>query len=713
VIKGDRESTWLVHCLRLRQRAEWIEVVEQQLRVTGRLGLHARAAASLVRVASRYNCSLTLKRLDGNVEADAKSILSILMLAANRGTELMLVASGTDEQAALQAIVDLFSRNFDELERSGEEPSRVSQEFHCKGLGVSDGVVIGRVLRLQDGTREVYRAQIAPGDIERERSRFRAAVELSRRQLEAIKVRAEKELGRGHAYIFDAHLLFLDDAKLTRDVEDYIIRERANAEWAAKVVGDRLLSIYTEINEEYFRERGSDVEDVIQRLLANLLGQKLNYSSLSEDAVIVAKDLLPSTIAELDLNHVKAIATDVGGWTSHMAIIARGLGLTAVVGLRDFYNRTRTGDRIVVDARRGEVILHPSPETAQEYEFTAQRQAFERQADSPTETGPVITRDGVRVSLRANVELPTEFDAVRRFGACGIGLFRSEFLLTRPTLILSEEEQYKAYCSLVTAAGTDGAVVRLFDVGGEVGREVPEHKERNPALGLRGIRFGLRHQEMMRAQLRAILRTAAEGPLSLVVPMVADVADIRLAKDVIAQEQSRLQAAGTRWSPVRIGAMIEVPSAALTAEKIAQEVDFFELGTNDLVQYTLAVDRGNDDVSEWFRTIHPAVLYGIHRTLQAAREAAIPAIVCGEMASTPHYAVLLVAMGAIELSMTPALIPRIRSVLSQIDSSLAREVVARCLNCATADEAEEIVQTRFGNLWPELFPPRSLPAQSF
>lgn len=689
-------------------------MVEQQLRVTGRLGLHARAAASLVRVASHFKSSLTLKRLDGDVEADAKSILSILMLAASRGTDLKLVSRGPDEEAALQAIVDLFSRGFDDLEKSDEEPSRLStHELHCKGLGVSDGVVIGRVLRLQDGTREVYRAQIAPDDIERERSRFRAAVELSRRQLEAIKARAERELGRGHAYIFDAHLLFLEDAKLTRDVEDYIVREHANAEWAAKVVGDRLLSIYTEINEEYFRERGSDVEDVIQRLLGNLIGESRNYSNLSEDAVIVAKDLLPSTIAEFDLNHVKAIATDAGGWTSHMAIIARGLGLTAVVGLRDFYNRTRTGDRIVVDARRSEVILHPGPQTAKEYEFRAQRQAFERRSESVTETGAAITRDGVRVALRANVELPTEFEAVGRFGACGIGLFRSEFLLSRPTLMLSEEEQYKAYCSLVKAAGPDGAVVRLFDVGGEVGREVPERKERNPALGLRAIRFELRHQEMMRTQLRAILRAAAEGPLSLVVPMVADVADIRLAKDVIVQEQSRLQAEGIRSSPVRIGAMIEVPSAVLTAEKIVREVDFIELGTNDLVQYTLAVDRGNDDVSQWFRTLHPAVLYGINRTLRAAQAANIPAIVCGEMASTPAYAVLLVAMGAVELSMTPALIPRIRSVLSEIDSRLAQDVVASCLDCATADEAEEIVRTKFGSLWPELFPLNSLPTKSF
>lgn len=684
-------------------------MAERTLQVTGRLGLHARAAANLVRVAGRFQSVLTIHRLDGNVEADAKSILSILTLAASRGTKLRIVAHGIDEQEALDAVVGLFSRDFDEIERADFEPSVATLQLRCKGLGVSDGLVLGRVLRFQEGTREVYRAQIAEADVERERRRFRAAVRSSRRQLEAIKDRAEKELGRGHAYIFDAHLLFLEDAKLTRDVEDYIVKQRSNAEWAAKVVGDRLLSIYTQINDEYLRERGSDIEDVIQRLLANLTGEGRKYPHLPEDAVVVSRDLLPSTIAELDLSHVRAIATDTGGWTSHMAIIARGLGLTAVVGLRDFYGRTRTGDRIIVDARRGEVILHPTTATIAEYQFTGSAPPpASANVTGVVESGPVTTRDGVSVALRANVELPTEFRAVREFGACGVGLFRSEFLLSRPGLMFSEEDQYEAYKSLAEIAGADGAVVRLFDVGGEVGSEVKE-RERNPALGLRAVRFNLRNQQVMRTQVRAILRAGAAGRLSLVIPMIADVADVRLAQRVIAEELENLTAAGISCANVPIGAMIEVPSAVLTAEKIAREVDFFELGTNDLVQYTLAVDRGNDNVSDWFRTLHPAVLYGINRTLEAANQVGIAVIVCGEMASTPAYAVLLTGMGAIDLSMTPAMIPRVRSTLAQIDTRLAREVALKCLDSATADEVEEIVRDEFRIRWPDLFPPSKLP----
>jgi phosphoenolpyruvate-protein phosphotransferase (PTS system enzyme I) len=673
-----------------------LNVAERRLQVTSRLGLHARAAANLVRVASQFKSSLTIQRLDGNAEADAKSILSILTLAASRGTDLKIVASGEDEQDALEAVVGLFSRDFDEPEKDdGKHISRATNELRCKGLGVSDGIVIGRVLRLQEGTPNIYRAEIAESDLERERRRFRAAVRLSRRQLEAIKDRAEKELGRGHAYIFDAHLLFLQDAKLTRDVEDYIVKERSNAEWAAKVVGDRLLSIYTQINDEYLRERGSDIEDVIQRLLANLTGEGPKYPNLSEDAVIVSTDLLPSTIAELNLNHVKAIATDAGGWTSHMAIIARGLGLTAVVGLRDFYQRTRTGDRIIVDARRGEVVLHPAEETVAQYQFTSADPVPEPTGE--VECGPVKTLDGIEISLRANVELPTEFHAVSNFGACGVGLFRSEFLLSRPGLMTSDVEQYETYKLLAEAAGEYGAIVRLFDVGGEVGPDVKE-RERNPALGLRAVRFNLRHQEIMRTQVRAILRAAAAGRLSLVIPMVADVADVRRAKRVIDEELQRLTSENVPCSPVQIGVMIEVPSAVLTAEKIASEVDFFELGTNDLVQYTLAVDRGNDKVSEWFRTLHPAVLYGINRTLEAAKNAGIPVIVCGEMASTPVYAALLVGMGAVDLSMTPAMIPRVRAVLSQVNAGDARATALQCLAAATADEVEELVRNEFPEL---------------
>jgi phosphotransferase system enzyme I (PtsI) len=290
-----------------------------------------------------------------------------------------------------------------------------------------------------------------------------------------------------------------------------------------------------------------------------------------------------------------------------------------------------------------------------------------------------------------------------------VGLFRSEFLLSRPGFLLSEDEQFEAYKTLAEMAGPDGAVVRLFDLGGETGYELSERPERNPALGLRAIRFGLKNVSVMRAQVRAILRAASFGSLRIVIPMVSDVADVMRAKQIILEESNTLETEVS--SRPGIGAMIEIPSAVLTADKIASEVDFFELGTNDLVQYTLAVDRGNDAVSDWFRTLHPAVLFGINRSLEIAREHNIPAIVCGEMASTPAYVVLLAGMGAVDLSMTPAAIPRVRSTLSQINTVEASELARQCLECATADEVEGLVRDEFAHRWPNLFPPQTLPKE--
>lgn len=587
------------------------------------------------------------------------------------------------------------------------------QEIRRQGLGVSEGIVIGQVLRMHDGTQNVYRWRINNADLESERQRFRTAVNLASQRVLSIKAYAEERLGRDHAYIFDAHLLMLEDEKLSGDIERQITEEHSNAEWAVKVVGDRLLSLYSEIKDEYLRARGSDVEDVMQRLLVALSGAQDAPPDLSEDAVIVAQDLLPSAVAELDLKHARAIATDSGGWTSHTAILARGIGIPAVVGLRDFFRRAKTGDRIIVDSNRNEVILHPSEATLDAYETETAKRLKVGRATGSQDRSPLLTTDGVEIMLRANVEVPSEFAGVEKYGARGVGLYRSEFLLAHRGVLVSEDEQRLAYEQIAKLAGDDGAIVRLFDLGTAVLREAgasqSQEQEKNPALGLRAIRFGLRNEAIMRTQICAILLAAKKGPLKIVLPMVADVSDVSRARAIIQEEATKLTSAGRDFGEVSVGAMIEVPSAVLMAESIAGMVDFFELGTNDLVQYTLAVDRGNDEVADWFRTLHPAVLHSIERSLNAARGAGIPAIVCGEMASTPAYAVLLVGLGAVELSMTPSAIPRVRRSLEGVNSEDARAIARDCLLCHTADDVENLVRERFAALWPNLFPPASLP----
>ncbi|MBA3240778.1 MAG: phosphoenolpyruvate--protein phosphotransferase [Acidobacteria bacterium] len=595
--------------------------------------------------------------------------------------------------------------------------SKDRQEESWRGVAVSDGRAAGRVLRLHSGGRHnIYRVALEESEVEREVRRFRAAVRLSRRQLRALRKRAERALGDEHAYIFDAHVLMLEDRKLSEDVEAVIRGERVNGEWAVKVVTDRLLAVYDEIKDDYLRERSSDIEDVTRRLLVTLSGESLPSRRLPSDSVVVAEELLPSVIADLDFAHIKAIATDVGGWTSHTAIIARGLGIPAVVGLRDFYRHARTGDTVIVDARTGEVLLHPSPATSEHFRLTSDSEPRADAQQRPATTGEDLresprTLDGEEVVLRANVELPVEYEGVQRFGACGIGLYRSEFLLSQNGSMPGEEEQRAAYEELTRIAGEDGATVRLFDLGGDKGG-VPKSDagdERNPALGLRAIRFCLLHEEVLRTQARAVLRAAARGRLDLVLPMISDVSDVRRARKIINEERARLEEEGNEFGAVSVGAMIEVPSAVIVADRLAREVDFFSLGTNDLVQYTLAVDRGNDEVAGWFRSLHPAVLYSIERAISAAHDASIRSIVCGEMAATPAYALILVGLGARELSMAPSSIPRVRRAVSAVSAAEVEALARECLECAGADDVEELVRARLGGRWPHLFPPESLP----
>jgi len=579
-----------------------------------------------------------------------------------------------------------------------------------RGVAVSEGVAAGRVLRIHTGGRgNIYRATLAPDDIKREVRRFQAAVRLSRRQLLAIKRRAEVALGAEHAYIFDAQLLMLEDRKLLDEVEDYIRQERANAEWGVKVASDKLLAVYAEIKDDYLRERSSDIEDVTRRLLVALSGEAQSRR-LTEDAIVVAEELLPSSAAELDFSHVRAIASDAGGWTSHTAIIARGLGIPAIVGLRDLYRYARTGDEIVIDAGRGEVVLHPSGVTLER--FTVERKLSHASAGVAHDgSAPLLTTDAIEIILRANVELPPEYEGVRRYGARGIGLFRSEFLFSQRNGTPTEDEQCAAYVEIAALGGADGAKVRLFDLGGDKHNAGEfETVERNPALGLRAIRYSFQHEDMLRTQVRALLRAATTGRLDVVLPMISDVSEVRRARRIIEDERARLGAEGKPAGELKIGAMIEVPAAVMVADQLAREVDFFSLGTNDLVQYLLAVDRSNDEVAGWFRTLHPAVLQSIKRTIEAAGGAGIPAIVCGEMAATPAYALVLVGLGARVLSMAAAAMPRVRRTLAQVDAATATEIAELCLRAATADDAEEIVRLQLGGRWPHLFPPENLPA---
>lgn len=597
------------------------------------------------------------------------------------------------------------------------EPT-IKHEERWHGVGVSDGVAVGRVLRLHNGAPSLYRTSINESEIEVEIARLARALEAAHNQLAEIKERAGHELGVELGYIFDAHLAILEDAKLREEIVDCIRRERVNTEWAVKVVTDKLLGAYAKIKDEYLRERGSDIEDVTRRILKLLNGAPHVKGEMTDDAIIVAEELLPSTLAELDLARVRAVVSDVGGWTSHAAIIARGLGIPAVVGVRDLHRRVRTGDSILVDATRGTITLHPTHLRLIELDDSLTSDEVHRRSTSTAvkpavEREPLHTLDGERVFLRANVELPAEYAGVDAVGAHGIGLYRSEFLWSYHNRMPTEDEQFATYMEVADVARDDVATIRLFDFGGDKFTLEGLEPERNPALGLRAIRLGLHHKDVLHTQARALLRVAYHRQmLGVVLPMISDVADVRRAREVIEECRRELQAQGALTGRLRLGAMIEVPSAVMTVEQIVKEVDFLSLGTNDLVQYLLAVDRGNDAVAGWFRSLHPAVLLSIRRTLDAARAQKIPTILCGEMAATPAYAFVLIGLGARDLSMSAASIPRVRRMVKGITVEHAQSIAGECLGCATAGETEAIVRRRLGAELPHLFTSEMLPATS-
>ena len=421
-----------------------------------------------------------------------------------------------------------------------------------------------------------------------------------------------------------------------------------NAEWAVREVASRLLDVYATIEDAYLRERGNDIEDVTHRLIKILSGtQTRDLSKLSNEAIIVAEDLLPSVAAELDPGKVLGFVTSSGGTTSHTAIIARSLGIPAVVGLRGITSRVRSGETIVIDGGSGVVVLRPTPETLRFYSEQRERERQQQRVDLEERDLPAVTLDNEAVILRANIELLDEIDVLQRSNAAGVGLYRSEYLYAQSSSGLpTEDEQYEVYKLLGEMSGDQGAVIRTFDLGGDKLHLGGFKPEPNPALGLRAIRLSLTVGEVFRTQLKAILRAALHGRLKIVLPLISNLDELRYAKKIIADVEREMREARVKHAEdIEIGVMIEVPSSVLQAESIAREADFLSLGTNDLTQYMLAVDRGNENVAHLFDSLHPAVLRAIKFASDAARRAKISITVCGEMASNPTHVVVLLGMG--------------------------------------------------------------------
>lgn len=581
----------------------------------------------------------------------------------------------------------------------------VAIDTYLVGIGVSPGISIGEINLLNQST-SVDTLPIDASEVDNELGRFHWALGQAREQLLEIKqtVSSKSHL-REHLYILDTHLLILEDEMLIQETEQ-AIRELNCSEGALKKTLHKLRLLFENIEDEYLRERRSDVDAVGGRLMRILTGEhQRSITDIGHKALVFAHDLSPADTMQMDRERVLGFVTDKGGQTSHTAILARALEIPAVVGLESITSLVYDRLPAIIDGSSGIVVLNPSEETFKEYLRRKQSYEYlEKELDSFKEL-PAITTDNARVALRGNLELASEFPAAHRHGAEGVGLYRTEFLYLGRKEPPSEEEQFDAYREILAEMQPHPVTIRTLDIGGDkVVSQLNVIEEANPAMGLRAIRFSLREGRLFKLQLRAILRASVYGKVRIMFPMISGVAEVRTCKRILRDVQDGLAQEGIDFDrEIELGIMVETPSAVLMAPCLAEEVDFFSIGTNDLIQYCLAVDRGNEHVAYLYDPLHPAILRAIKIVCEAANEKGVDVCLCGEMAGEPLYALVLLGLGLHELSMNPASIPRVKRVLRQVSKSDGIRLVEKLLKLKTVKEVSTCLDQEMRTQLPEIF----------
>jgi len=575
-----------------------------------------------------------------------------------------------------------------------------------KGIGVTPQIIVGKAYLVDRGKIDAPARVLPESQVPQEIERFRQAVEESKNQLRAAKEKLLREDAVGPAYILDAHLLLMEDKNLIDSTAETIRQSWINSEWALKINLDRLRKIFNSIDDDYLRSRKTDLDYIEQRILRNLTGRGTEaFSQIKEEVIVVAHDLSPADTAQMAKDKVTAFVTDMGGKTSHTAIMARSLEIPAVVGTETGTHHINTGDTLIVDGITGVVVVNPSPEIIQEYQDrNRSRQRVERELFQYRDL-PAETLDGYRVNILANIELVEEIASVLEHGAEGIGLYRTEYLYLNRKDLPSEEEHFQAYKKVVESIAPRPAVIRTLDIGGDkFMSRLDLAEEMNPAMGLRAIRFSLKEPELFKVQLRAMLRASVFGKVKILLPMISGVSEIREVKKILNEVRLSLIAERIPFDPrVEIGIMMEVPSAATIADILAQEVDFFSIGTNDLIQYTLAIDRVNEYVTHLYEPLHPAILRLVRQVVQAAHGAGIRVAMCGEMAGEPLYVPVLLGLELDDLSMNVLSIFRVKKILRAYRLRECRELVEACLRLSTPEEIEDLVRASLRQKFPDEF----------
>ncbi|HEX9903124.1 MAG TPA: phosphoenolpyruvate--protein phosphotransferase, partial [Acidobacteriota bacterium] len=527
----------------------------------------------------------------------------------------------------------------------------------------------------------------------------------TRRQLSFLRSKIKKKAGQDHAFIFDAHLMILEDHTLRSSLDRIITSEKVKAEWALCQVNAKYRRIFESLDDDSFRQRQLDVYDVLAKIYRNLK-QKREAIAAGGKKILVAHDLLPSEAAgRLSRGNVLGLALDMGGPTSHVAILARSLNIPTVVGLHDVTGQVKNGDYLILDGTDGEVIINPPPAVQREFESKKQRYNNYRQELRRLARMPSLTLDRVRFTPMANIELPEEMALAQSLGAEGVGLFRSEFLYLQSASLPDEEDHYRVYSQLARSAYPAPVTIRTMDIGGE--KSLPQlkiEKEPNPALGLRAVRLSLKNRDMFRTQLRAILRASFLRNIRLLVPMITEIEEVGEVKLMFEEIKAELRAEKVRFDQrIPLGVMIEVPAAAALTDLLVKEVDFLSIGTNDLIQYCLAVDRSNEFVAYLYKPLHPSVLRLVKFIIETAVQAGRRVTVCGEMAADPLSALILLGFGLREFSMNPIFIPRIKRMLRAVEFRTVRRIVAQAMDLRTAQEVEEFVTEKILARYPHAF----------
>ncbi|MBV5221139.1 phosphoenolpyruvate--protein phosphotransferase [Staphylococcus hominis] len=561
-----------------------------------------------------------------------------------------------------------------------------------KGIAASDGVAIAKAYLLVEPDLSFTNEKIT--DTDAEIKKFRNALEASKIELTKIRNNAEKSLGADKAAIFDAHLLVLDDPELIQPIEDKIANEKVNAPEALNEVTTQFITIFESMDNEYMKERAADIRDVSKRVLAHLLGVDLpNPSMIDESVVIIGNDLTPSDTAQLNKEFVQGFVTNIGGRTSHSAIMSRSLEIAAVVGTKSITHEVKQGDMVIVDGITGDVIIDPTEDELIAYQNKRERFFEDKKELQKLRDAETVTVDGEHAELAANIGTPDDLYGVMENGAEGIGLYRTEFLYMGRDQMPTEDEQFEAYKKVLETMKDKRVVVRTLDIGGD--KELPYlnlPKEMNPFLGYRAIRLCLDQQDIFRTQLRALLRASAYGKLNIMFPMVATIKEFRDAKAILLEEKDKLTSEGQEVADdIEVGIMVEIPSTAALADIFAKEVDFFSIGTNDLIQYTMAADRMSERVSYLYQPYNPAILRLVKQVIEASHKEGKWTGMCGEMAGDETAIPLLLGLGLDEFSMSATSILKARRQINGLSKNEMTELANRAINCATQDEVKELV----------------------